>query len=72
MYIEPSLYVLGVGAAPAPAPAQNIQTAIVSTPAAVCDCFGLVSFRNLVAWTLINKRVRNCFNGTWYIGTILS
>jgi hypothetical protein len=45
---------------------------LVSNPAAVRDCFGLVGFRNLIAWTLINKRVRKCFNGTWFIGTILS
>jgi hypothetical protein len=38
----------------------------------VRDCFGLLDFRNLVAWTLVNKRVRNCFNGTWYIGTFVS
>jgi len=45
---------------------------LVSTPAAVRDCFGLAGFRNLVAWTLINNRVRKCFNGSWFIGTILS
>ncbi len=36
------------------------------------DCFGLLGFRNLVAWTLVDKRVRKCFNGIWYIGTIIS
>jgi hypothetical protein len=45
---------------------------LVSNPGAVRDCFGLVGFRNLVAWTLVNKRVRKCFNGTWYIGTVVS
>jgi hypothetical protein len=45
---------------------------LVSYPGAVRDCFGLLGFRNLVAWTLVDKRVRKCFNGTWYIGTIVS
>ena len=45
---------------------------LVSSPGAVRDCFGLIGFRNLVAWTLVDKRVRKCFNGTWYIGTIIS
>jgi hypothetical protein len=45
---------------------------LVSNPGAVRDCFGLLGFRNLVAWTLVDKRVRKCFNGTWYIGTIVS
>ncbi len=25
-----------------------------------------------MAWILVNKRARKCFNGTWYIGTIIS
>ena len=25
-----------------------------------------------MAWTLVDKLVRKCFNGTWYIGTIVS
>ena len=45
---------------------------LVNNPAAVRDCFGVIGFRNLVAWTLVNKRVRKCFDGTWYIGTIVS
>ena len=45
---------------------------LVSNPAAVRDCFGLLGFRNLVAWIIVNKRVRKCFNSTWYIGTIIS
>jgi hypothetical protein len=45
---------------------------LVSSPGAVRNCFGLISFRNFVAWTLVDKRVRKCFNGTWYIGTIIS
>jgi hypothetical protein len=45
---------------------------LVSTPAAVRDCFGLAGVRSLVAWTLINKRVQKCFHGSWFIGTILS
>ena len=45
---------------------------LVSNPGAVRDCFGFLGFRNLVAWTLVDKRVRKCFNGTWYIGTIVS
>ncbi len=44
---------------------------LVSNPGAVHDCFGLLGFRNLVAWTLVDKCVRKCFNGTWYIGTIV-
>ncbi len=45
---------------------------IFSDPGAVRDCFGLPCFRNLVAWNLVDKRVRKCFKGTWYIGTIYS
>ena len=45
---------------------------LVSNPAAVRDCFGILAFCNLVAWSLVNKRVRKCFNGTWCIGTIIS
>ncbi len=44
---------------------------LVSNPGAVSDYFGLLDFRNLAAWTLVDKRVRKCFNGTWYIGTIV-
>ena len=44
----------------------------ISNPAAVRDCFGLLGFRNLVAWIIVNKRVRKCFNSTWCIGTIIS
>ena len=36
------------------------------------DCCGFFGFRHLTAWTVINKRVRKCFNGTWHIGTIKS
>ena len=30
----------------------------VSKPWAVCDCFGILGFRNPVVWTLVDKRVR--------------
>jgi hypothetical protein len=43
-----------------------------SNPAAVRDCFGISAFRHLVAWTLINKRVRKCFDNAWHLGTIRS
>ena len=45
---------------------------LVSNPAAVRACFGVLGFCNLMAWSLVNKRVRKCFDGTWYIGTIQS
>jgi hypothetical protein len=45
---------------------------VVSNLCAVRDCFGLIGFRNLVDWTLVAKRVRKCFAGTWSIGTIFS
>ncbi len=45
---------------------------LFSDPGAVRDCFGLPCFRNLVAWNLVDKRVRKCFYGTWYIGTVHS
>ena len=35
---------------------------LFSDPGAVPDCFGLPCFRNLVAWNLVDKRVRKCFN----------
>ena len=45
---------------------------LVSNPWAVLECFGLLGFWNLVAWILVDTCVRKCFNGTWYIGTIVS
>jgi len=41
---------------------------MANNPAAVRDCFGIIGFQNLVAWTLVNKRVCTCFD----IGTIVS
>ncbi len=32
----------------------------------------LLGFRNLLAWTLVDKRERKGFDVTWYIGTIVS
>ncbi len=45
---------------------------LVSNPGAVLDCFGLLGFRNLVDWTLVDKHVRKWFIDTWYIGIIVS
>ena len=45
---------------------------LVSNPWAVLECFGLLGFWNLVAWIHVDTCVRKCFNGTWYIGTIVS
>ncbi len=39
---------------------------LVSNPGAVRDCFGFLGFRNLVAWTIVDKRVRKCFYGPWF------
>jgi hypothetical protein len=45
---------------------------VLHNPAAVRDCFGVIGFRNMVGWMLVNHRVRKCFDGTWHIGIICS
>jgi len=44
--------------------------ALDHNPGIVRDCFGLVGFRNMVGWTLVQHRVRKCFSGKWFIGVI--
>ena len=45
---------------------------LVNNSDAERDCFGIIGFQNLVAWTLVNMKVCTCFDGIWYIGTIVS
>ena len=44
--------------------------ALAQNPGIVRDCFGMVGFRNMVGWSLVQHRVRKCFSGTWCIGVL--